>query len=127
MRRMSGMGQWITPQLLNLRSRDQDTHRALKVALQPWPTLVGMKSPVEYTTRYQAGETYFRADRFSPYSHDNVQVRSAYRQDAVNRAGNDMDNQVAPARESRCTRGRSLEHCYSLIQTLLLVCPVRRS
>ena len=32
--RISGMAQRITPQLLNLQSKDQDTHRVLKVALQ---------------------------------------------------------------------------------------------
>ena len=47
---MSGMAQRVTPQLLNLRSRDQDMHRVLKVTLQPWLTLVGMKSLIDYTT-----------------------------------------------------------------------------
>ena len=94
-RRMSGMAQRITPQLLNLRSRGQDMHRVLRVALQPWPTL----AVIEYTTRYQVGDTYFKADHFSQYNHDNIQIRRAYRQDAVNEAGNDMDNQFAPVQE----------------------------
>ena len=42
--RLSGVAQRITPQLLELRQRDQDTHRVLKVALQPRPTPAGMKS-----------------------------------------------------------------------------------
>ena len=60
--RLSVMAQRITPQLLNLRSRHQDMHRALKVALQPWPTLVGMKSLIDYGLHNTTGETYFRAD-----------------------------------------------------------------
>ena len=45
--RLSGMAQRITPQLLQLRQRDQDMHRVLKVALQSWPTLAGMKSLID--------------------------------------------------------------------------------
>ena len=33
--RLSGMAQRLTPQLLNLRFRDQDMRRILKAALQP--------------------------------------------------------------------------------------------
>ena len=44
--RVSGRAQQITPQLLNLRSKDQDTHRILEVALQPWPTLAGTEALV---------------------------------------------------------------------------------
>ena len=74
--RMSSMEQRITPQFLNLRSRDQDVHRVLKVALQPWPTLVGMKSLLDYTTEYKVGDTYFRADRFCRYQHGSIADRS---------------------------------------------------
>ena len=59
-----------------------------------------MKPLIEYTTWYQVGDTYFKADHFTQHSHhDNIQVRRAYRQDAANRAGIDMDNQVVPVHE----------------------------
>ena len=38
----SGMAQRISPQLLNLRFKDQDMRRVRKVALQPSPTLAGI-------------------------------------------------------------------------------------
>ena len=62
--RLSGMAQRITPQLLQLRQRDLDTHRVLKVALQPWPTLAGMKSLIDCGLHDVLGKTYFRADNF---------------------------------------------------------------
>ena len=46
--RLSGLAQRITPQLLQLRQRGQNVHRVLKIALQPWPTLAGMKSLIEF-------------------------------------------------------------------------------
>ena len=72
--KMSGMAQRITPQLLNLRSRHQDMHRVLKVALQPWLALVGMRSLIDYTTEYKVGATYFRADRFCRYQHETLRI-----------------------------------------------------
>ena len=51
---MSGMAQRIAPQLLNMRSRDQQMHRVLKVALQPWTALVGTTSFGEYTTEHKS-------------------------------------------------------------------------
>ena len=47
--RLSGMAQNITPNLLQLRQRDQDMHKVLKVALQPWPTLAGLKALPEFS------------------------------------------------------------------------------
>ena len=82
MRRVSGMAQRITPQLLSLRSRDH-MHRVLKVALQPWPTLVGMKSFINFGLRYNVGETYFRADWFCKYNHDRLEDRRAIRQQEI--------------------------------------------
>ena len=90
--RMSGMAQQITPQLLNLRSRDQDTHRVLKVASQPWPTLVGMKLLIDYTIEYNV-------DRFCRYKHENIAERRAIRQSAVDRASGTSDGQVLPVHE----------------------------
>ena len=93
------MAQLITPQILNLRSRDQDMHRVLKVALQPWPLLVGMKSLIDYATEYKAGETYFRADCFCKYNHDNLRDRRAIRQCALDRAIGTNDGPILPALE----------------------------
>ena len=94
--RVSGMAQRITPQLLNLRSRDQDMHRVLKVALQPWPTLVGMKWLIDFGMRYEVGETYFRADWFCKYNHDSLEDRKAFRQRAVDRASGTNDGPIVP-------------------------------
>ena len=56
--RLSFMAKRITPQLLNLRSRDQDMRRVLKVALQPWPTLVGMKSLIDFGINNVTGDLF---------------------------------------------------------------------
>ena len=97
--RMSGVAQRITPQLLNLRSKDQDMHRVLKVALQPWPTLVGVKALIGFTTKYTVSETYFRSDHFCLCDHDNVETRRNYRQHALDRARDSIDQQVVPVHE----------------------------
>ena len=78
--RLSGMAQRITPQLLQLRQRDQDTRRVLKIALQPWSTLAGMKSLIEFGLKDEVGETYFRADEFCKHYHDNLEYRREVRQ-----------------------------------------------
>ena len=46
--RLSGMAQKITPELLQLRQRDHDMHKVLKVALQPWPTLAGKDALIDF-------------------------------------------------------------------------------
>ena len=92
--RMSGMAQRITPQLLNLRSRDQEMHRVLRVALHPWPTLVGVRSLIEYIIEYKVGDTYFRADRFCRYQHESFADRRAIRQHALNRPSGSNNGQV---------------------------------
>ena len=97
--RLSGMAQRITPRLLSLRTRDQDMHRVLKVALQPWPTLVGMKSLVDFGVNNVTGETYFRADWFCKYNHDSIEDKRAIRQQAVERAERTNDGPVVPALE----------------------------
>ena len=80
--RLSGMAQRITPQLLQLQ-RDQDMHRVLKVALQPWPTLAGMKSSIDFGTKNETGETYFRADNFCKMHHDNMGYRREIRRQVL--------------------------------------------
>ena len=74
-------------------------HRVLKVALQPWPTLVGMKSLFNYTIEYKVGQTYFRADRFCRYQRENIADRRAIRQNALDRASGSSDGQVIPGHE----------------------------
>ena len=97
--RVSGMAQRITPELLNLRSRDQDMHRVLKVALQPRPILVGMKSLIDYGLRNEVGETYFRAEWFCKYNHGSLEDRKAIRQRAVDRASSNSDGPVVSVLE----------------------------
>ena len=46
--RLSGMAQKITPELLQLRQRNHDMHKVLKVALQPWPTLAGKEALIDF-------------------------------------------------------------------------------
>ena len=94
--RLSGMAQRITPELLQLRQRDQDTHRVLKVALQPWATLAGMKSLIEFGARDVLGETYFRADNFCKVYHDNLEYRRNVRQLALDCAESHGDGPIVP-------------------------------
>ena len=96
---MSGMAQRITPQLLNLRSRDQDTRRVLKVALQPWPAPVSMRSLLAYTTRYKVGETHIRADWLCKYDPNNLRERRAIRQRALDRVEGTNDGPILPVLE----------------------------
>ena len=96
MYRLSGMAQRITPQLLQLRQRDQDTHRVLKIALQPWPTLAGTKSLIEFGLYDKVGETYFRADEFCKLYHDDLEHRRDIRQLALNHADQRGDGPIVP-------------------------------
>ena len=106
--RLSGMAQRITPQLLQLRQRDQDMHRVLKIALQPWPTLAGMKSLIEFGLYDKVGETYFRADGFCKHYHDDLEYRREVRQLALDRADQHGDGQLFQSLRwtSSSTRGR---------------------
>ena len=97
--RLSGMAQRITPQLLNLRSRDQDMHQVLKVALQPWPTLVEMKSLIEFGINNKTLETYFRADQFCKHRHEDLNYRREIRRQAVERADGTNDGPLVPILE----------------------------
>ena len=80
------MAQNITPELLQLRQRDHDMHRVLKVALQPWPTLAGLKALTEFGVRNNVSESYFRADSFCKYHHDDEEFRHKLRKTAIDRA-----------------------------------------
>ena len=84
--RLSGMAQNITPELLQLRQRDHDTHRVLKVALQPWPTLAGLKALTEFGLKGNVIDSYFRADSFCKYNHDDEEFRHKLRKTAIDRA-----------------------------------------
>ena len=99
MRRVSSMAQRITPQLLNLRSRGQDTHRVLTVALQPWPNLVGMKLMIDFGLHYNVGETYVCADWFCKCNHDRLEDRRAIQKQAVDRANSTNDGLTVPVIE----------------------------
>ena len=86
MRRLSRVAQRITPELLQLRQRDHDMHRVLKVALQPWPTLAGMQARVYFGHHNIVHESYFRADYFCKYYHEDDENRKKIRKLAVDRA-----------------------------------------
>ena len=90
------MAQNITPELLQLRQRDQDMHRVLKVALQPWPTLAGMKALIEYGVRNNLFDSYFRADYFCRYYHENEEYRHKLRKTAIDRAENEGSGSIVP-------------------------------
>ena len=90
------MAQRITPELLQLRQRDQDMHRVLKVALQPWPTLAGMESSIESGLNKRLLGTYFRADQFCKHYHDEVEYRKKTRKLAVDLADETGDDSIVP-------------------------------
>ena len=58
----------------------------MKVALQPWPTLAGMKALIDFGVNHDLHETYFRADYFCKYNHDDVEYRQKTRKLAVDHA-----------------------------------------
>ena len=96
--RLSGMAQRITPQSLQLRQRDHDMHRVLKVALQPWPTLAGVKSLTEPGICEKFLDSYFRADQLCKYFHDDQMRR-------MQQEGNQADGTRS------CRRDRRWSHC----------------
>ena len=87
--RLSGMAQNITPELLQLRARDHDMHRVLKVALQPWPTLAGLKALIAFGVNGVVFDSYFRADYFCKRNHDDDEFRHKLRKTAVDRASSE--------------------------------------
>ena len=94
--RLSGMAQNITPELLQLRQRDHDMHRVLKVALQPWPTLAGLKALTEFGVRGNVYDSYFRADSFCKYNHDDEEFRHKLRKTAIDRAAREGGGTIVP-------------------------------
>ena len=94
--RLSGMAQKITPELLQLRQRDQDMHKVLKVALQPWPTLAGKDALVDFGVYRRTRESYFSVDRFCKDKHEDIAHRHKLRKTAVDSADQAGGGSVAP-------------------------------
>ena len=94
--RLSGMAQNITPELLQLRQRDHDMHRVLKVALQPRPTLAGLKALTEFGVRNNVSDSYFRADSFCKYHHDDEAFRQKLRMTAIDRVAREGGGTIVP-------------------------------
>ena len=94
--RLSGMAQKITPELLQLRQRDHDMHKVLKVALQPWPTLAGKEALIDFGLYRHPRESYFRADSFCKDKHEDVVHRHKLRKTAVDSADQAGGGSVAP-------------------------------
>ena len=90
------MAQKITPELLQLRQRDQDMHKVLKVALQPWPTLAGKDALVDFGVHRRTRESYFRVDHFCMDKHEDVVRRHKLRKTAVDSADQAGGGSVAP-------------------------------
>ena len=64
---------------MQLRQRDQDMHKVLKVALQPWPTLAGKDALVDFGVYNRTRESYFRVDHFCKDKHEDVVHRHKLR------------------------------------------------
>ena len=78
---------------------------ALKVALQPWPTLAGMKSLIEFGIHDILGETYFRADTSARFTMTTSSTggmsgsKHLIRQQALDRAELHGDGPIVPVIE----------------------------
>ena len=94
--RLSGMAQKITPELLQLRQRDQDMHKVLKVALQPWPTLAGKEALIDFGLYRHVRESYFRADYFCRDRHEDNVFRHKLRKTAVDSAEQAGGGSIVP-------------------------------
>ena len=74
--RTASSGTSITPLVDNCGSVHQKIwyaifdNRVLKVALQPWPTLAGLKALTGFGVNGVVFDSYFRADSFCKYNHD---------------------------------------------------------
>ena len=93
------MAQKITPELLQLRQRDHDMHKVLKVALQPWPTLAGKEALIDFGLNSRVRESYFRADYFCKDWHEDVAHRHKLRKtavDSVDQAGGGSIVSIVP-------------------------------
>ena len=67
--------------------------------MQPWPTLVGMKSLVEFGINNKTLETYLRADYFCKRHHDDINYRRYFGREAVERAEGTNDGPLVPILE----------------------------
>ena len=94
--RLSGMAQNITPELLQLRQRHHDMHRVLKVALQPRPTLAGLKALTDFGVWDNVHDSYFRADYFCKHHHEDDAFRHKLRKTAVDRAAREGGGTIVP-------------------------------
>ena len=94
--RLSSMAQNITPELLQLRHRDQDMRRVLQVALQPWPTLAGLNTLAGFEVNHVVLDSYFRADYFCRHHHEDDEYRHKLRKTVVDRAAREGSGTIAP-------------------------------
>ena len=94
--RLSGMAQKITPELLQLRQRDHDMHKVLKVALQPWPTLAGKEALIDFGLYHYVRGSYFRADYFCKDRHEDVVYRHKLRKTAADSAETAGGGNIVP-------------------------------
>ena len=90
------MAQKITPELLQLRQRDHDVHKVLKVALQPWPTLAGKEALIDFGLYRHVRESYFRADYFCKDRHEDNVFRHKLRKTAVDSAEQAGGGSIVP-------------------------------
>ena len=82
--------------LLQLQQRDHDMHRVLKVALQPWPTLAGLKALTDFGVWGNVHDSYFRADYFCKHHHEDDAFRHKLRKTAVDRAAREGGGTIVP-------------------------------
>ena len=73
----------------------------MKVALQPWPTLAGLKALTEFGVNNVVFDSYFRADSFCKYNHDDDdddddEFRHKLRKTAVDRAASEGSGTIVP-------------------------------
>ena len=94
--RLSGMAQKITPELLQLRQRDHDMHKVLKVALQPWPTLAGKEALIDFGHWGNVRASYFRADYFCKDNHEDDVYRHKPRKTAIDSAARVGGGTIVP-------------------------------
>ena len=131
----AGCQVWHSGLLRNFSTCGPETrrHTVLKVALQPWPTLVGMKSLIEYTTvlgwrRLLQGRPLQPVRPISTCGSGGHIVKMPLIELAMTWT---IRLRLCTNVNSRCTGGHSQGHCHSLFQTLFLVhlahCPVHHS
>ena len=70
--------------------------RVLKVAFQTWPTLAGLKALTEFGVHNNLYDSYFRADYFCKYYHEDEEYRHMLRKTAVDRAASEGSGAIVP-------------------------------